>query len=54
MFQIQEEESFLKLHHSSDKKPDGGVGNPKHFSRKDVHEVEKIKFAYDNDIVELK
>ena len=48
---------FSKLCHinvSSDKKPDSGVNNPKHFSRKDIHEVEKSKFEYDIDIVEFK
>ena len=31
-----------------------GIGNPKHISRKDVHEVEKTKFIFDTDIVEFK
>ena len=39
---------------SSDSKPGGWGGNPKHFSRKDVNEVENTKFKYDTDIVEFK
>ena len=54
MFQMQEEEAFLKLCQSSGKKPGGGVSNPKCFSRKDVHEVEKSKFENDTDIMEYK
>ena len=45
---------FSKLCWSSEKKPGSGIGNPEHFSRKDVHEVEKSKFEYDTDIVEFK
>ena len=54
MFQVQEEESFLKLCQSSDKKPGGGVSNSKCFSRKDVHAVEKKQSLNDTDIVEFK
>ena len=44
---------FSKLCQSSEKKPGSGVGNPKCFSRKDFHEVEKSKLEYDTDIVEF-
>ena len=44
MFQMQQEESFLKIFQSSNKKLGGGGGKPKCFSRKDIHEVENTKF----------
>ena len=53
-FKCKKENHFSKLCPSWDKKPDSGIGNPKHFLRKDVHEVEKSKFEYDTDIVEFK
>ena len=45
---------YSKLCQSSDKKPGGGGGNPKWFSRRDVHEVENTEFKYNTDIVEFK
>ena len=39
-FKCKKKNHFSKLCWSSEKKPGIGVGNPKHFSRKDVHEVE--------------
>ena len=53
-FKCKKKNHFSKLCQSSEKKPGSGVGNPKCFSRKDVHEVEKSKFEYDTDIVEFK
>ena len=46
--------NLSKLCWSSEKKPGSGVGNPKHFSRKDIPEVEKPKFEFDTDILEFK
>ena len=40
-FKCKRKNHFSKLCQSSDKRPGGGVGNPKHFSRKDIHKVEK-------------
>ena len=53
-FKCRKKNHFSKLCQSSDKKPGGEVGNPKCFSRKDIHEVEKTKFKYDTDVVEFK
>ena len=52
-FQMQEE-PFLKTLLEFRKMPGGEGGNPKCFSRKDIHEVENTKFEYDTDIVEFK
>ena len=52
-FKCKKKNHFSKLCQSSDKKPDSGVGNPKHFSRKHIHEVKKSNFEYDTDIVEF-
>ena len=40
-FKCKKKNHFSKLCQSSDKNPGGGVHNPKCFSRKDIHEVEK-------------
>ena len=40
-FKCKRKNHFSKFCQSSDKKPGGGAGNPKCFSRKDIHEVEK-------------
>ena len=54
-FQMQKGRNhFSQICQGSDKKPGSGGGNPKCFSRKDIHEVEKTKFKYDTDMVELK
>ena len=53
-FKCKKKNHFPKLCQSSDKKPQSRVGNPKCFSRKDVHEVEKSKSEYDTDIDECK
>ena len=53
-FKCKKKNHFSKCCQSSDKNPGGGVSNPKHGSRKDIHEVEKTKFKYDTDIVEFK
>ena len=53
-FKCKKKNHFSKHCQSSDKKPGGGVGKPKCFSRKDIHEVEKTRFKYDTDIVEFK
>ena len=54
MLQMQEEESFLKTLLKFQIRSQVEGGNPKHFSRKDVHKVENTKFEYDTDIVESK
>ena len=51
-FKWKKKNHFSKLCWSSDKKPHSGISNPKCFSRKVVHEVEK-KFEYDTYIVEF-
>ena len=53
-FKCKMRNHFSKLCWSSDKKLDSGIGNPKCFSRKDIHKVEKSKFKYDTDIVAFK
>ena len=45
---------FSKLCQNSNNRPGSGGGNPKCFSRKDIHEVDKTKFKYDTDIEEFK
>ena len=50
---MQDKNHFSKLCQSSDKEQGHRCGNPKHFSRKDVHEVKNTKFKYDTDIVEV-
>ena len=52
-FKCKKKNHFSKLCWNSDKKPSDGGGNPKCFSRKDIHELGKTKFKYDTDIVEF-
>ena len=52
-FKCKKKNHFSKLCWNLDKKPGGGGGNPKCFSRKDIHELGKTKFEYDTDIMEF-